>query len=328
MAGTIPVAMMDDRSVTLDDVQRGQEGLRCCTCNGRLVVKDGEDRAKHFSHTPSSLCHGEGPAHYLVKVSIRDVTKRALALPIEQRNNFGHVGRIHFRCPDAKYGPHDIIKFGPGSDGPNRQFEQMEHGYHEFDLLQRLARAECEVSFGKGRTRADVAGFDNDGNLLWVIEVKRSGLSKKAIEYACANQHPLFVVDLSKLPKPSEDDPWAELRNYDFAILEENLVNGFLPSVTHSYNTECERKAFGMGPTDQIWSKECCYIHKGEGDCGGVGCPDCEEVVLHECGEFICPDVDYMFQHDITRVQMHIDPDHWVQSHKPQKLSEPPVRRS
>ena len=220
-------------------------------------------------------------------------------------------------CPDAKYGPHDIIKFGPGSDGPNRQFEQMEHGYHEFDLLRRLARAECEVSFGKGRTRADVAGFDNDGNLLWVIEVKRSGLSKKAIEYACENQHPLFVVDLSKLPKPSEDDPWAELRNYDFAILEENLVNGFLPSVTHSYNTECERKAFGMGPTDQIWSKECCYIHKGEGDCGGVGCPDCEEVVLHECGEFICPDVDYMFQHDITPIQLYTDPTHWGHSHNP-----------
>ena len=322
MAGNIAIAVLNDRFLNLVDVQRGQKGLTCYTCGGRLVVKDGDNRAKHFSHTPNSLCHGEGPAHYWVKVAIREVINKALALPIEQRDNTAHVGRINFQCQDTDYGPNDFIKFAPGCDGRNRRFEQMEHGYHDFNLLNRLARAECEVSIGKGRTRADIAGLDSDGNLLWVIEIKRSGLSRKAIDYASENEHPLFVVDLSKLPRPSEDDLEAEVDSDAFAVHEDNLRNGYLPSVTESYNTECERKAFGMGPTDQSWSKECVYLCKGEEECGGVGCAACEEVVLHQCGEVMCPDMAYMVQHDITPVQMYTEATHQVYSHKPVEKTE------
>ena len=317
MAGTVQFAKTDDRLVTLADVQRGQKGLTCYTCGGPLAVKDGRERAKHFSHTSNSLCHGEGPAHYMVKVSLRAAINGALAMPRERRNSHGHLGRISYRCPDAEYGPHDFIKFAPGSDGVNRQFEQMEHGYHNFDLLESLDRAECEVSLGNARTRADVAGLDADGNLLWVIEIRRSGLSGKAIEYAHENGHPLFVVDLSKLPKSPEDDPWAELKDGVFGILGANLNKGHLPSITQSFNTTCERREFGMRPTDRNWSKESVLVHRGDGDCEGIRCPECEEVLLHECGEFVCPDTTYMQRHDITAVQMYADPVHRVHSHKP-----------
>ena len=69
----------------------------------------------------------------------------------------------------------------------NQEFELMRHGYHHYDLLRDsrgfrfddragLDRAECEVWLDGRRTRADIAGKDGDGNVLWVIEIRRSGL--------------------------------------------------------------------------------------------------------------------------------------------------------
>ena len=84
-------------------------------------------------------------------------------------------------------------------------------------------------------TRADIAGKDKDGNALWVIEIKRSGVSKAAIDHAQEKGIPLFVVDLTHLAQPTEDDPWAEIKCQDYLVLAENLVRGFYPSVTESY---------------------------------------------------------------------------------------------
>ena len=124
--------------------------------------------------------------------------------------------------------------------------------------------------------------------MLWVIEIKRTGLSNAAVEHAREKGIPLFVVDLTHLPQATEEDPWAETQCWDYFILAENLVRGFYPSVTESHNTECERKTFGMGPDDHTWAKMCVYVHHGPGDCDNEGCPDCEEEVLHECGEMLC----------------------------------------
>ena len=148
----------------------------------------------------------------------------------------------------------------------NQEFEQMRHGYHQYDLLHdsqglqfndsaALDRAECEVWLDGRRTRADIAGQDKDGNVLWVIEIKRSELSQAAIDHAQKRGIPLFVVDLTQLPKSTEDDPWTEIKCRDYFVLAKNLVRGFYPSVTESYNTKCERRAFGMGPDDHNWSK-------------------------------------------------------------------------
>ena len=200
----------------------------------------------------------------------------------------------------------------------NQQFEQMRHGYHDFDLLQTLDRAKCEVWFDSGRTRADVAGLDKAGNALWVIEIERSSFSQAAIDHALGSGIPLFVVDLTHLSKPTVDDPMAETKCWEYIVLWDNLVRGFYPSVTKSFNTECERKVFGMGPDDHTWSKLWTYVHSGAGNCDNPGCLGCEVVVLHECGEYVCPDTLYMFEHGIDRFHMYSDPVHRANSHAPQ----------
>ena len=345
MTSTIPLAVKDEHLVTLTEVQRGERGLTCYTCGDKLAVKDGrgqrvsgegrrhQARRKHFSHTSNSRCHGEGPAHYRVKTALCWAINRALKTPRERRNAHG---QIDYRCPDPEYGSKDMIKFAPGSSGMNQEFELMRQGYHYYDLLRDsrgfrfddpagLDRAECEVWLDGRRTRADIAGKDGDGNVLWVIEIRRSGLSKAAVDHAQDKGIPLFVVDLTRLPQATEDDLWAEIKCWDYFVLAENLVRGFYPSVAESYNTGCERKAFGMGPDDHTWSKLCVYVHRGPGDCENEGCSDCEEAVLHECGEMFCPDTAYMFKHGINHLEMYTDPLHRVNSHIPPPHSESPV---
>ena len=330
------LAVKNDRFVTLVDVQRGEKGLTCGTCKDRLVVRDGggqfvtgkgrrnQGRGKHFSHMSNSKCHGEGPAHFRVKTGLCRAINDALTAPSKSRNM---DGRIQYLCPDSEYGPGDIFKDAPGSHSLNQWFEQMRHGYHEYDLLQIsdipfdespvLDRAECEVWLDGRRTRADIAGLDKDGNVLWVIEIERSSLSQAAIDHALRSGIPLFVVDLTDLSKPTVDDPMAEMKCHEYFVLWENLVRGFYPSVTKSLNTECERKLFGMGPDDHQWSKLWTYVHRGAGNCGDVGCPGCEVVVVHECGEDMCPDTAYMFEHGIDDLQMYCDPVHSGNSHVP-----------
>ena len=322
--------------MTLADVKRGEQGLTCHTCGDKLAVKDGrghrvsgngrrnQARRKHFSHVANSRCHGEGPAHYWVKTALCSAINRALKIPRQNRN---FHGQISYQCLDAVYGPKDMIKVAPGSSRLNQEFEQLRHGYHHYDLLHNydgldfskppaLDRAECEVWLNDGRTRADIAGKDKEGNVLWTIEIKRTGLSNAAVEHAREKSIPLFVVDLTSLPQATKENPRAETECWDYSILVENLARGSYPSVTESYNTECERKAFGMGPDDRRWSKVCVYEHRGQGDCDDQGCPDCEEVVLHECGEMVCPDAAYMFAHGIDHIQMYMDPAHLVKSHR------------
>ena len=335
MASTIQLAIKNGSLVTLADVRRGEQGLTCHTCGDKLVVKDGggqfvngkgrrnQRRRKHFSHTANSKCHGEGPAHYQVKTDLCRAINQALEMSREDRNA---RGSISYLCPDPDYGPSDTFKWAPGSGGLNRQFEEMQHGYHDYDLLHgtedhpfdstpALGRAECEVWLNGRRTRADIAGLTKDGKVLWIIEIDRSGVSQAAIDHASEKGIPLFVVDLTHLPQPTVDNPMAEIKSWEFFMLHANLVRGFYPSVTKSFNTECERKAFGMGPTDQNWSKQYVYIHRGSGDCNSDGCPDCVEVLLHECGEFVCPDTVYMFNHGIDHFQMYTDPVHKTNSH-------------
>ena len=321
--------------VTLADVARGERDLTCYTCGDKLAVKDGrglsisgrgrrhQARRKHFSHVANSKCHGEGPAHYQVKTALCQAINRALKMPMEDRKAHG---QIHYSCPDPDYGPKDMIKSAPGSSGPNQEFEQLRHGYHQYDLLHcydgfefykppALDRAECEVWLDGRRTRADIAGKDKDGSVLWVIEIKRTSLSHAAIEHAQEKGIPLFIIDLTQLPQTTEEDPWTETRCWDYFILAENLARGLYPSVTESYNAACERKAFGMGPDDHTWSKMCVYVHRGPGYCDNEGCSDCEEEVLHECGEMLCPDTAYMFAHGIDHLQMYTDPAHRANSH-------------
>ena len=337
MTNRIQLAVWNERLVNLAEVRRGDKGLTCYTCGDKLVVKDGrgqrvtttgrrhQARRKHFSHTSNSKCHGEGPAHYRVKTTLCRAINHALKMPRESRNAHG---QIDYRCPDPDYGPKDIMKVAPGSRGMNQEFEQLQHGYHSYDLLHdsrglrfddspALDRAECEVWLDGRRTRGDIAGKDKDGNVLWVIEIMRSGLSRAAIDRAQEKGIPMFVVDLTQLPHPTEDDPWAETKCWNYYLLAENLVGGFYPSVAESYNTECERKAFGMGPDDHSWSKWYGYVHRGPSECGHEGCPDCVAVLLHECGETLCPDAAYMFRNGIDRHQMYTDPVHLANSHIP-----------
>ena len=128
-------------------------------------------------------------------------------------------------------------------------------------------------------------------------------------------RHPLFVVDFTRLPNPAVDDPMAETKCRDYAIIVENLAHGFNSSVTESYNTECERKAMGMEAAGHAWRKGIGLLHRGPGHCGDEGCPDCDEVLLHACSEEFCPDIFYMFKHGIGPTRMYLDPAHRMNSH-------------
>ena len=82
MPTTIQYALLAGQIVGLSDVHRGKDGLTCFTYGDRLIVKDGKGslaearsprnapKSKHFSHTSNSQCHGEGPAHYRLKMGI------------------------------------------------------------------------------------------------------------------------------------------------------------------------------------------------------------------------------------------------------------------
>ena len=93
---------------------------------------------------------------------------------------------IPYVCPSPDYSPNCLIKVAPGKDVSTREFPQWERGTTDFDLLKGLHEANAEHWLGGRKTRADIAGLDQDGNPLWVIEIKRTSVSAKAIKYAKA----------------------------------------------------------------------------------------------------------------------------------------------
>lgn len=134
MTTTIQYAHLDDRIVSLADVQRGQQGLTCITCGDRLIVKDGQGslakarsprsapKTKHLSHTSNSQCHGEGPAHYRLKMGIAESIRMAREMRPEQRNS---RGQISYQCSDERYGVYCSSKFAPPSNFEPKGFEQF-----------------------------------------------------------------------------------------------------------------------------------------------------------------------------------------------------------
>ena len=335
MTTTIQYAQLDGRTVGLADVRRGQKGLTCITCGDRLIVKDGQGilvkvcsprsapKTKHFSHTSNSQCHGEGPAHYRLKMGIAESIRNAREMRPEQRN---FRGQIFYQCPDEKYGVHCLFKSAPPSSFERIQepgFDPLRLGYHSFDLLDKLASVETEAHFPAGRTRSDIAGFDHQGKPIWIIEIVRSTLSDAAIDNARQTGLPLFIINISTLPKGNEPPFPQELNNFLYITMADNVANGFYPSADTVYNVTCERKAFGMRPEDRQWHKEGAYLHVSEDYCTEqADCPGCELVLLHECNGGgpdigVCPDTWYMFQNGITPIQMYTLPEHLARSHIP-----------
>ena len=196
-------------------------------------------------------------------------------------------------------------------------------GYHHFDLIDRLVEVRTEARLAGGKTRADIAGFDQQGKPLWIIEIVRSTLSGSAIDHAKQTTLPLFIIDISTLPKGNEPPFPQELEIPLYIIMTDNVSNGFYPAAHTVYNVPCERKAFGMGPEDRQWHKEQAYLHVTGDDCTErAGCPCCEFVLLHECNaggpdKGVCPDTWYMFRNGITSVQMYSMPEHLANSHIP-----------
>ena len=132
-------------------------------------------------------------------------------------------------------------------------------------------------------------------------------MSRAAIENAEAEGYPLFIIDISHLPKPTTDDPNRETKPVDYKIIMANLLKGHYPGAVESYNTECSRKAFGMGPSDTWGTRTEIEI-------------DGEQKLLHQCGgdveeSMMCPDEIYMMKNGITPYEMYTDPSHKVNSH-------------
>ena len=332
MTTTIQYAQLDDRIVSLADVQRDQKGLTCVTCGDRLLVKDGQGseikkrsrqsvpKTKHFSHTSNSRCHREGPAHYRLKTAIAASIRNAREMRPEQRNS---RGLISYQCPDEKYGVHCLFKSAPPSNFEPKGFEQFQLGYHHFDLLKHLVEVRTEAHLAAGKTRADIAGFNDQGEPIWAIKIVRSTLSDAATKNAAKTGLPLFIIDISTLPKGNEPPFPEELLNTLYITMADNVANGFYPAADTTYNVACQRKAFGMGSEDHQWHKEQAYMHVSGEDCTQqADCPGCEIVLLHECnaggpGIGICPDKRYMFQNGINPLQMYTLPEHLAHSHIP-----------
>lgn len=186
MATTIQFAELDGEIISLANVQRWQKGITCITCGDLLIVKDGRGslakgrsrrsvpRAKHFSHNSNSKCHGEGPAHYRLKMGIAESIRTVLQMRPDRRN---FQGQIFYRCPNEKYGVHCIFKDAPPSNfNPQMTIPDLQLGHHIFDLTEQLADVRTEARLAGGKTRADIAGFDHQGNPIWIIEIVRSSL--------------------------------------------------------------------------------------------------------------------------------------------------------
>ena len=305
---------MENRTtlVSLAETRRGQQNLSCITCGDRLVVKHGPIRGKHFSHTAKSGCGGEGPAHYYLKTGICRSINAALATPSSQRNMHG---TLRYACPDLEYGLNCMFQMGVATSGKQTGhpiIPSLENGNHSYDLLSGLYEAKCEVLMDNGKTRADIAGVDQNGDVIWVIEIVRTSLSKAAVAAAGKGPHPTFIIDISHLPE-------NETKNVRWYTIQSNLRNGFYPIVQKSYLTQCERKEFGMGPKDTCGRKLYALVCQTIPDCRNNGCPECSETLMHECygdeNAIICPDDRYMMRHGIDPYTMYTDPNHLVNSH-------------
>ena len=119
-------------------------------------------------------------------------------MPAEQRN---FRGRISYRCPDETYGVHCIFKDATPSNFEPKGFERLQLGYHDFDLLRNLTEVKTEVRLTAGKTRADIAGFDDQGEPIWIIEIIRSTVSNAAIENAKASGLPLSSSPSARCPR-------------------------------------------------------------------------------------------------------------------------------
>ena len=209
----------------------------------------------------------------------------------------------------------------PPSDFEPKGFEQLQLGYHHFDLLENLAQVKTEARLAGGRTRADIAGFNHQVEPIWIIEIVRSTVSNAAIENAKVSRLPLFVIDISTLPKGNEPPFPEELNNLLYITMSDNVSNGFYPAADTTCNVVCERKAFGMGPEEHQWRKETAWQHVSREACTErADCPGCGFVLLHECNAgapdgMMCPDTWYMFQNGITAVQMYTTPERLANSH-------------
>ena len=304
MSPRIANALREYELVNLDQVKRGERGLSCYTCGDKLVVREGDERRKHFSHTKNSKCHGEGPAHYRLKVAIRDILQNA----IENQGRTNHRPIfIDYPCPDPEYAPNCKTKeAAPILEGESfsQPFELMRTGYHFIDLNDYLHRVECEVWLDNRRTRADVAGFNRNGEVIWAIEIKRDNLSTEAKESAKRTGVPLLVVDISGVPKPPHDNPYAE--DDALWLVWENLRSYFLPRASiESVNTVCPRKEAGLGPDENqgrvVWG-----ITQTK-----------KRVLLHKCDSDVCPDSFYAFANSIYPTDIYTNPAHAIQSHNP-----------
>ena len=304
MSARIPCAIQDNRMVYLDQVNRGQSRLTCYTCEDKIVVKQGKSRRKHFSHTGNSKCHGEGPAHYRLKRALRDILLSAIEI---QGKPDSQSIFISYPCPEPEYALRCGMKFGPPileGESVIGEFEELKAGFHSKNLTENLREVRCEVWLNNRKTRADVAGFDRNGNLLWAIEIKRYSLSNAAIDSAKDTGIPLFVIDISEVPKSPEDNPYAE--DEALWIVWENLRNGFLPRASRdSINVVCDRKESGAGPEDNC----------AQSFWGIYG--DGSKVLLHRCSDEICRDWQYIFSNDIDQFEMYMNPIHSVNSHSP-----------
>ena len=232
---------------------------------------------------------------------------------------------ISYECPAPEHSLHCITKDAPGKDTKNPAFPSMNKGIHWFNLMEKLQHVQTEKWIGGRATRADIAGLDKEGKVLWAIEIKRSNASEKAVKQAEKDGYPLFIIDLGYLPKSDDKTPsnlYLKGSN-GIAVTMDNIVKGFMHYAKKAYNVPCPRESLGMQPKDHTFTKWATYTCTAQPNCAN-GCDKCAEVTLHECGsedsEYQCPDEKYMMQQGIGPLEMYQDPIHAANSHTQKKI--------
>jgi hypothetical protein len=192
---------------------RGVPGSRCqdCTLYPRKLFRR---RQAHFAHLPTSpYCdpskRGESPEHRAAKNEWADFLEDQLS------GCFVCIQDGRAQYPDhehpSAYMNREVIDAPPKLRGviwPCKECAQP----HHFDLLEKADTVRREWPNTGRTTQVDIALFGDVEIPEAIIEIKRTNLSDRSLEYANALQIPWFVLDTSQWDKTRPMDLFASVR--------------------------------------------------------------------------------------------------------------------
>ena len=220
MDDTITTAYDPDTSrlVRIGEAVKGQRyhGVRGSHCQDCTLYPRKFFRRKraHFAHLPTSpYCdpswRGESPEHKAAKNEWADFLEDQLSgcFVCIQDGRAQHPAHKH----PSTYMNQEVIDAPPRLRGviwPCKECAQP----HYFDLLEKGATVRREWPSPGRTTQVDIALFGDAEIPEVIVEIKRTNLSDRSLEYANALKIPWFVLDTSRWDKTRPMDLFASVR--------------------------------------------------------------------------------------------------------------------